>query len=476
MSPPRTIRGALVVAGLLALVAVAVVRLGGNDRGASARDYRVDVIFDVARGIAPKQVVKVAGAQVGTVVGVRLTPGYQARVQMRIDRRFAPFRADARCAIRPEGLISENFVDCSPGTPAAALLPATGGHPPTVPVTRTSAPVSLQDLLDIWRVPTAQRVAVLVDELGLGVAGRGSDLNAILYRANPTLAAARRAIALVDTQRRQLGELVDAAAPVVGSLAQRRPEVQRFITQTARLSTITGTRRDQLSAAIAHLPPLLRSAAPALRRLDQVATAAPPLLADLRAAAPALTRLSTSVPPFSATAVGTLRTLDGPVRDTALALRRAAPVVRRLASFAHAADPAGIGLARLLVSLRDDGAIESLLHGVYSVAGLANHYDRTSHVIHGLILANACTPYARTPTAGCSARLDGSVTPGSPVRRSATATRPRRPTTPAAPVPSASRPPAGPGLPASAPALHLPALPARNVSPSVGGLLDFLLG
>ena len=55
----------------------------------------------------------------GRVERIDLAPGPKARMELSVERRFAPFRADARCSIRPEGLISENFVQCDPGSPDA---------------------------------------------------------------------------------------------------------------------------------------------------------------------------------------------------------------------------------------------------------------------------------------------------------------------------------------------------------------------
>src|SRR5258708_34557887 len=114
------VAGSRVFALVVVVVVVVAVGVAGFvvivDGGTSKGDYRVDAIFDVARGIGTRQVVKIGGAAVGTVVGVHLTGDNKARVEMSIDPRFAPFRADASCRIGPEGLISENFVAGGPGS------------------------------------------------------------------------------------------------------------------------------------------------------------------------------------------------------------------------------------------------------------------------------------------------------------------------------------------------------------------------
>ena len=59
-------------------------------------------------------------AKVGSVKDVTLTRDNKARIEMEVDRRFAPFRSDADCTIQPQSLIGEKFVQCTPGTPRAS--------------------------------------------------------------------------------------------------------------------------------------------------------------------------------------------------------------------------------------------------------------------------------------------------------------------------------------------------------------------
>ena len=81
------------VLGVLVVAAVAGVLLLASGRGSSTGgDYRVDVIFDNARGLIPGQLVEVAGGRVGKVSDVKVTADFKARISMTVDDRFAPFR------------------------------------------------------------------------------------------------------------------------------------------------------------------------------------------------------------------------------------------------------------------------------------------------------------------------------------------------------------------------------------------------
>src|SRR4051794_39573635 len=144
------------------LAAGATALFAGGATASDSGTYHVDVIFDNARGLLPGQLVQIAGARVGEIDDVSVTKDFKARISASIDSRFAPFRKDATCTIRPEGLIAENYVQCDPGTPDSPELHGTGGVPPTVPVDHTTQPVNLTDLFEIWNVPTRDRLGVLL--------------------------------------------------------------------------------------------------------------------------------------------------------------------------------------------------------------------------------------------------------------------------------------------------------------------------
>jgi len=455
---------------LLAAAALAVALLpGGRAEGDDA--YRVDVVFDTAKGIIPGQLVKIAGARVGRVDDVTLTGDYRARIHLEVERRFAPFRSDASCSIQPEGLLAENFVQCDPGTPRGRVLRAAGGHAPTVPVHRTATPVSLNDLFDVWNVPTRHRLTILVNELGIGFAGRGEDLNAVLRRANPSLAQARRALSLLDRQRDQLAGAVASTDRVVAQLAARSDRVQDFIDSAARVTSRTAARRGPLGETIRRLPPLLRAARPALTQLDALAAAGTPLARDLRTAAPEVNRLVARLEPFAAAGLPAIRGLEPALRTARRAVRSSRPVMREVRRFTTAARPVAPLVSRLFVDVRDRGFIENALKFVYYAAAASARFDRHSHILPAHVIFNPCARYSREPVAGCDARYGAhdAAAPRSRVRRGA---RPHRAAPRAVPLPGQ----VAPAPPAAAPRPDAPA-PRRRlpVPPSVEELLDDVL-
>ena len=382
----------------------AVLVLGASAQGSS--DSRFDVIFDDARGLVGGQLVKIAGAKAGRIENVIVTPNFKARIEATVDSRFMPFHRDARCTIRPEGLIAENYVDCDPGSANAPELKASGGHPPTVPVTNTTEPVSLLDLFNIFNLPTRQRFMVLVDELGTGFSGRGTDFNEVLRRANPALALARRTISILARQRAQLATIVDATSKIAAEGAGHTASLQSFLDHAAGLSTLTAAHRDQLSQSIARLPALLAATRPALRQLDVVARDGTPLLQQIHAAVPYLNRVSTDLGPFVLAAQPGLAAMRTALKQAIPAIRATTPVVRTLRAYTHRSLHGTVLFGNLSKALQRRGFVESFLSVVYYIGASLSRFDSTSHLLSIFLVGpnnGACGNYATAPTPGCSA-------------------------------------------------------------------------
>jgi virulence factor Mce-like protein len=466
---------------------------------AAPGDYRVDALFDTAKGIIPGQLVKVAGVRVGTVQDVTLTRDFKARVEIEVDPRFGPFHTDARCEIRPEGLTAENFIQCDPGSAPSKALVASGQAPPTVPVTNTSVPVNLNGLFQIWTAPTADRLTILVNELGIGLAARGDDVNAILRRTNPALHQARRVIGTLSHERDQLATVVDATDRVASELASRPQRVSDFITQAARLASTTAAHGRSLAEAIHRLPPLLGAAEPTLRRVDGFAVGATPTVASLRQSAGPFSRTLTDLRSFAKTSDPVLRGLRTTITRSLPVLRRAKPTLDLSRRFTKVAQPVAPQISSLFANLRDRGFIEGALKLFYYLSAASARFDATSHVLPSEIILNNCVAYSTKPVSGCSAHYDGQAgssartgqrqvgrpKPGAvrvPPRRGAQAA-PRRNGRPNGPPPSPPPPTPAPGLPPiHIPPVHVPPLLGGHGGGSHGSknpvndLLHFLLG
>jgi virulence factor Mce-like protein len=364
----------------------------------------VAAIFDTARGIVAGQQVKIAGAVVGTVDEIDLAPGPKARIVMSVERRFAPFHQDATCTILPEGLISENYVECDPGSHGAPL-PAKQGGVPTVPLGRTTIPFSLQDVLNVFSMPTDERLRVLISQLGIGSSGRGADLNALLQRANPALGASQGVLSILDAQREQIAAAVGQTDRVVSRLAADSGQVRRFVDQAAAVARTTAQHSATLSSAVHNLPAMLDAVRPGLRSLDLAATNASPLLDYLHASAPGLASLTATLPSLARAGIPAVQSLASAAARGRPALRDALPLISQLGTASAQLAPFADQLDQLFVSLRSTGGIEGTMRLLYTLAVVTSSYDSVSHLVSFMAnVAQQCLAgeAAGIDVAGCS--------------------------------------------------------------------------
>jgi ABC-type transporter Mla subunit MlaD len=461
---------------LLLACAAGIALTGASDDG--PRTYRVDALFYNAAHLIPGQQVKIAGAEVGSVEDVELTSDRRARVRMRIDERFAPFRADARCRIRPQSLIGEKFVQCDPGSARAAELRGDGGRAPTVPLARNEVPVDLDLVFASLRLPYRQRFALIVNELGTGLAGRPRELDAAIRQANPALGQTRRVLEILAADRARLGRLIDASDRVIAEVAGRRGSVQGFIDRAGQVGQAVAGRRGDLDLALRRLPPLLAELEPAATSLRTLAAEARPVLADLRTAAPGIRALAADLGPLNDAARPALVRLADMSRTGRRAVRSATPVAELLSPVTRTLEPVVAQTRALLESMRDQRAVEGLLAFAYYGSLATARFDRASHILPSYQLGVSCNVPAAEEQADCSAHFGGrngaSRLRNGPEALQNGASRPQN--GPAALQNGASRPQSGAGRGDDPPPVT-PAPPQAPApaAPPVDQLLDFLL-
>lgn len=414
-------RRALAVLALLGAGAVAVLGTGasGEDGG-----YRVRAIFQNAFSLVAGEDVKIAGVKVGKIESLDVTPEQQAAVVLAITKPgFQDFRADAECTIRPQSLIGEKFVECTPTQPrpAGAPLPPEletipAGRPGAgqrlLPVQQTSRPVDIDLINNIMRLPYRQRLGIIINELGTGLAGRGGDLRQVIRNADPALKATDRVLRLLARQNRVLADLARDSDAALAPLARDRRHVAGFIEQANVVARATAERRGPFEQQFAKLPRFLRELRPTMQRLGGFADQATPVLADLGRQAPAVSRLVRALGPFSASSTVALRSLGEASVPGRRALVAARPIARDLRGFGQVARPLAANLSALLTSFRDTGGIERLMDYIFYQVAAINGYDGFGHYLRAELLLNLCSAYATpdTATTDCSANFQKPAT------------------------------------------------------------------
>jgi ABC-type transporter Mla subunit MlaD len=401
-------RLALIALVLLAAAVVAAVASASGSSGSGS--YRVRAIFDDASFAVAGEQVRVAGAPVGSIASLEVTQNEQAAVTLAInDARFTPFHANATCAIRPQSLIGEMYVDCNPGSTAAPALhritsgPGAGTY--YLPVLRTHSPVDFDLSQNIYREPIAQRLAIILNELGTGLAARGSDLNAVIHRADPALANTDQVLKILADQNRALARLATDSAAVLTPLAKQRNALADFIVQANTTAVASAQRASDISRSIQLLPGFLRQLRPLMVDLGTLADQGTPVAGELNASASALGREFTELTPFAKAARTSLIALGDAAAKSQGPLIATLPLDRRLQRLGNQAAPAATLLDRLTASLNKSGAIGQLMALLFYGTNAANGFDSLGHYVRDELLVSNCTGYALSPVPGCSANF-----------------------------------------------------------------------
>jgi ABC-type transporter Mla subunit MlaD len=416
-------RLALIATTLIAASVLAVVMTSASS--GSTPIYYVRAIFDNAGFAVPGEQVRIAGAPVGSIQSLDVTADKQAAVTFTItDPRFTPFYANATCAIRPQSLIAERYIDCLPGSSSTAPLHRIArGHGSGsyyLPVTRTNSPVDSDLVQDIYTEPIRERFALILDELGTGLAARGSDLNAVIHRADPALGYTDQVLKILANENHTLADLARDSDTVLQPLANARKQLAGFVLQANTTSVASAARAADIERSFHLFPSFLQQLRPLLVDLGQLADQGTPLMQSLGQSATALGHQFENLTPFANAARPALIALGKSSAESQAALVATEPLAQRLNSLGTQSVPAAASLDKLLQSLNNTGAIEQLMSLLFNGVAATDGFDATGHYVRAEPQVGNCTTYAKVNNPGCSAKF---TAPGTALDASASAAK-----------------------------------------------------
>lgn len=483
----------LICASALAFFSVAA----GDDSGS----YRVRAIFDNAGFAIPGMDVKIAGVKVGQIGALDVTTDKKAAIVLEVeDKNFQDWRSDATCTIRPQSLIGEKFIECTPTQPRAAgeqapppLTEIDSGEAKgqrLLPVAQTSKSVDLDLINNIMRLPYRERFTIILNEFGTGLAGNGKNLQSALKKSDAALKALGDVLEILAKQNKTLVALAENGDQVLQPLARDREQVAGFIKSSGATAAATAERSADFEENLRRFPAFLRELGPTMDQLGEFSDAFTPVLQDLDRAAPALNTFVGGTADFTAAAAPALESLGDTTDVAGPALQKSLPLVKDLGTLGKSAVPLTKSLGDLLVSTREKGGIERLSDFIYLFAGSLNSYDEFGHYLRARLILGTCQTYVETPSssAACPAFFDkergavttpafsGSTADAAPVAgkasgSSAAAAKPRAASAPIR-LPAALLP----GDKGATSPRSSSAKPAQRDERAVQSLLDYLLG
>jgi virulence factor Mce-like protein len=236
----------LAIVALLAVGAATFLVIHGR-----TQPYEVTAYVISAAQVVPGNDVVIGGVPVGQVSAVELAPDggtAGARITMQLQPRYAPLHRGTRVTLRPKGLLGNMFVELTPSGSSAAI--ASGG---SIPVEDTAAPVTLDQVTDVFDARTRQALQTLNRQGGVALQDRGQDVNHVLQRlpqVSSDLAASAGALDDHDQELNALAiEFDRVAAQIAGEDRSLRADVADSAALLDTLAAHQQRLQDELVAA-----------------------------------------------------------------------------------------------------------------------------------------------------------------------------------------------------------------------------------
>jgi phospholipid/cholesterol/gamma-HCH transport system substrate-binding protein len=275
------------VAGLIVIGLVAILSfIAFSPNLPFSSPYEVKAVVANAANIQPRSPVRIAGVNVGEVESVeRQGDTTTSLITMAIEKKGLPIYKDAEIKVRPRIFLEGNFfMDVQPGTPGSPKVPDGG----TIPITQTSGPVQLDQVLTALQADTRRQLQVLLQGYGSALNGKplpgedadqdpdvkgltaGEALNKSLDYATPAL----RGIAIVNEATlgqdlHDLSRLIAGTQKVSAALASNDQNLKDVVTNFNRTMAAFAAEAGNLRSTIHLLPGVLEAADPALTDLNR---------------------------------------------------------------------------------------------------------------------------------------------------------------------------------------------------------------
>jgi ABC-type transporter Mla subunit MlaD len=458
---------------VLLVVMVIVVYFGFTKHIPYTHGFRLKGVFSTAVNVSPKSPVRVAGVVVGTVSSVERM-GNTGVVTMDITKAGLPIHRDATLKIRARILLEGNwFVDLEPGTPSSPTV--SSGY--TIPVTQTSDPVQLDQILDALNTDTRANLQTFLAEYGAALtrkptpaqdaeqnpAVRGLNAAQALDKAYLDGPAALKGGAIVNqalggVEQHDLSKLVAGIEKLTAKLNVHEQQLGEFVSNFNTFLGSLAAQSQSLSATVAELPGTLqnagraftnfKSAAPSIRKFSlDLIPGVEQTPATVAAALPWIEQVQAS---FAPTEIG----------GVARGVREAAPTIAKLIvtqpavfkqtdlfskCFSKIVFPSGNTKLQDGASTSGVEAYKEFWYSLAGLAGLAQNFDGNGVMSHFMVSTGSNTLLS------APASVVGATTGGKKLKLLAHTSQPPLGTSPSFP---ASEPPYKPLVPCYTQALQ----------------------
>ena len=311
------------------LITAIVVYFGFTKHIPFTHGYRLKAVFSSALNIAPKSPVRIAGVDVGKVASVQRR-GETGLVTMEIEKQGLPIHADATLKIRPRIFLEGNyFVDLQPGSPSARTV--SSGF--TIPITQTSDPVQIDQVLTALNSDTRANLQTFLAEYGDALTRKPTPAEDA--EADPDVHGLNAAQALNKAYQRSPEALRGGAIVTQAVAGVDRHDISRLIAGIERTTAALNVHEQQLGELIGNFNTFLGSFA---AQSTSVSAAVAQLPSALKSADNAFAALDRALPP---TRVFALNLIPG-VEQTPATIQAALPWIEQTRGLLGPAELGGV--------------------------------------------------------------------------------------------------------------------------------------
>jgi phospholipid/cholesterol/gamma-HCH transport system substrate-binding protein len=244
------------------------------------KGYRFTVNFPEATTLANEADVRIAGVNVGKVVGMKLDKGAtRTTVTIDMQRGFAPIPKDSTAILRQKTLLGETYVELAPGDRQKGML-KDGGQLPNTQVQNT---VQLDEIFRAFDPQTRKAFQQWVQNNAQVInGGRGQDLNDAFGNLQGFAEDGAGVLTVLDQQGGDLRRFIKNTGVVFHALTERQGVLRQLITNSNDVFSATAAQQKALSQVFDILPTFEDESKATMARLQTFSQNAHPLINDLK--------------------------------------------------------------------------------------------------------------------------------------------------------------------------------------------------
>jgi phospholipid/cholesterol/gamma-HCH transport system substrate-binding protein len=370
-----------VVVRLVTLIAVALIAVVLVSVVGGGRVYVLKLQLANASGLRPGSQVLLGGVSVGTVDSLRINRSGLVVAELHLNPDQVHVGRGASAGLVAANLLGEEYVALKPGDRSAPLPSGTA-----LPQSATTQPTELDQIVGVLNGGTRARLAILLREAGVAVAGRRSDIGAILRQFPLSLTAATTLLRTMVQNTHTLADLVARSDQFISRMNAFGGPLKQVIGAAAGASETLAAQSRALGQTVRAAPTTLTTIRTFVLNLGNTAGNLRVPVGELARDARPLNKLLAAVKPFTAAAVPTLD--------------RAAAVAPTLTRLARRATPSVAAAVPMLASLQRIAGLAQPLSAwiglsAQDIVGIMNGWSRAiqfrdgiSHVFNANLYLN----------------------------------------------------------------------------------------